>query len=246
MNSIKNRKVLITGANRGIGKAIVEKFLEEGAAKIYVAARDLESLNPLLATYGDRVVSVHIDLNQPVTIINAAKLANDVDMVVNNAGMLKIESPISEDAIAALQTEMEVNVYGLMRVAQAFAPVLKSNGGGVLVQMNSVASVKNFADFATYSASKAAAYSITQGLREKLSEQGTQVMSVHPGPIATDMANEAGFGEIAEPASLVPEAILAALKNNEFHVFPDTIAKQVGGVYADFATNIVEANLMEG
>lgn len=246
MNTIKNRNVLVTGANRGIGKAIVEKFLEDGAEKVYAAARDMESLNPLLATYGDRVVSVHVDLNQPETITKAAELADDVDMVVNNAGMLKIESPLSANAIPALQAEMEVNVYGLIRVAQAFAPVLKANGGGVLVQLNSVASVKNFADFATYSASKAAAYSITQGLRDKLGEQGTQVISVHPGPIATDMAQDAGLGEMAEPAVLVPEAIIEALKKNEFHVFPDSMAKQVGGVYADFATNIVEANLMEG
>jgi len=246
MNTIENRNILVTGANRGIGKAIVEKFLQQGAAKIYAAARDLESLNPLLASYGDRVVSVHIDLNQPATIKKAAEIAKDVDMVVNNAGMLKVESPLSENAIAALQSEMEVNVYGLMRVAQAFAPVLKANGGGALVQLNSVASVKNFADFATYSASKAAAYSITQGLREKLSEQGTQVLSVHPGPIATDMAQSAGLGEMAEPAELIPEAIIAALQKNEFHVYPDSMAKQVGGVYADFAANVVEANLMEG
>jgi NADP-dependent 3-hydroxy acid dehydrogenase YdfG len=246
MNTIKDHNILITGANRGIGKAIVEKFLEEGAAKIYLAARDLESLNPLLTTYGDQVIPVHLDLNQPETITKAAELANDVEMVVNNAGMLTVESPLSENAIAALQMEMEVNVYGLMRVAQAFAPVLKANGGGVLIQLNSVASVKNFADFATYSASKAASYSITQGLRDKLREQGTFVMSVHPGPIDTDMANDAGMGEMAEPAVRVPEAILEALQNNEFHVFPDSMAKQIGNVYADFATNIVEANLMEG
>ena len=246
MNTIKDRNILVTGANRGIGKAIVEKFLEEGAAKVYAAARDLESLNPLLSTYGDRVVPVYIDLNQPETITKAAKLANDVDMVVNNAGMLKVESALSENAIAALQMEMEVNVYGLMRVAQAFSPVLKANGGGVLVQLNSVASIKNFADFATYSASKAASYSVTQGLRDKLQAQGTFVMSVHPGPIDTDMANDAGMGEMAEPPVLVAEAILEALQKKEFHVFPDTMAKQIGSVYADFATNIVEANLMEG
>ncbi len=246
MNTVKDHNILVTGANRGIGKAIVEKFLKEGAAKIYLAVRNLESLDPLLTTYGDRVVPVHIDLNQPKTITKAAELANDVDMVVNNAGMLTVESPLSENAIAALQMEMEVNVYGLIRVAQAFAPVLKANGGGVLVQLNSVASVKNFADFATYSASKAASYSITQGLRDKLREQGTFVMSVHPGPIDTDMANDAGMGEMAEPAVRVPEAILDALQNNEFHVFPDNMAKQIGSIYADFATNIVEANLMEG
>jgi len=245
MDTIKDHTVLVTGANRGIGKAIVEDFLQEGAAKIYITARDLETLNPLQAQYGDRVVALHIDINKPETITNAASIATDVEVVVNNAGILNIESALSEKAIDALQAEIVVNVFGLMRVAQAFTPILKANGGGALVQLNSVASIKSFADFATYCASKAAAYSITQSLRDSLQEQGTQVISVHPGPIATDMAAAAGFGEMAEPTVLVPQGILAALKNGDFHVFPDTMAKQVGGVYENFATNIVEANLME-
>ena len=245
MNSVKNSVVLVTGANRGIGKSIVEEFLQSGARKVYAAARNLESLNPLISQYPEQVVPVHIDLNKPETIEAAAKLARDVEIVVNNAGMFKATDLLSADSITALQTEMEVNVYGLMRVAQAFAPILKANGGGALVQLNSVASIKNFADLATYSASKAASYSITQALREVLKEQGTRVVSVHPGPIATDMAADAGFGDMAEPAELVPQAIIAALAANDFHTFPDTMAKQIGAAYQDFASNIVEANLME-
>jgi NADP-dependent 3-hydroxy acid dehydrogenase YdfG len=85
---------------------------------------------------------VHIDLNSPKTIVAAAETAQDVDIVVNNAGMFHAAHLLSADAIAALQAEMEVNVYGLMRVAQAFAPILKANGGGALVQLNSIASLK--------------------------------------------------------------------------------------------------------
>jgi short-subunit dehydrogenase len=106
--------------------------------------------------------------------------------------------------------------------------------------------MKNFADFATYSASKAASYSITQGLRDSLQEQGTQVVSVHPGPIATDMAINAGLGEIAEPAELVARSIVDALESGEFHAFPGSMAKQIGAEYHDFASHVVEANLMEG
>ncbi len=246
MYNVEGRTVLVTGANRGIGKAIVEEFLRAGAAKIYAAARNLESLNPLTASLRDQVIPILIDLNRPETITAAAEQATDVEVVVNNAGMLKMENPLSTGAIDALQEEMEVNVYGLIRIAQAFTPILKANGGGALVQLNSVASMKNFADFSTYSASKAASYSITQGLRDKLQEQGTQVYSVHPGPIETDMAHSAGLGEMAEPAVLVPQAILAAMQAGEFHVFPDTMAKQVAQAYQNFATNVVEANLMEG
>ena len=115
---------------------------------------------------------------------------------------------------------MDMNVSGLVRIAQAFAPVLKKNGGGALIQLNSLASIKCFAPFATYSASKAAAYSITQALRDILKEQGTTVVSVHPGPIATDMADTAGIGEIAEPPSIVADSILEALDKGEFHAFP--------------------------
>ncbi|MES9946174.1 MAG: short-chain dehydrogenase [gamma proteobacterium symbiont of Ctena orbiculata] len=246
MQSVKDRVVLVTGANRGIGKSIVEEFLRAGAGKIYAAARNPESIKPLSDAYGDRIAPLHIDMNEPGSIAVAAKQAADVGIVINNAGMLNIANPLASNAVAAMQDEMEVNVYGLMRMAQAFAPILKANGGGAFVQLNSVASMKNFADFATYSASKAASYSITQGLRDVLQEQGTQVISVHPGPIATDMANSAGLGEIAEPAELVAQAIIDALESGEFHAFPDTMAKQIGAVYRDFASNIVEANLMEG
>ncbi|MBT3059266.1 MAG: SDR family oxidoreductase [Candidatus Thiodiazotropha sp.] len=246
MQSVKDRVVLVTGANRGIGKSIVEEFLRAGAGKIYAAARNPDTLKPLSDAYGERIVPIHIDLRDPRSITAASKLAGDVEILVNNAGMLNIANPLASNAVAAMQDEMEVNVYGLMRMAQAFAPILQVNGGGALVQLNSVASMKNFADFATYSASKAASYSITQGLRDILQAQGTQVVSVHPGPIATDMAVNAGLGEIAEPAELVAQAIIEALESDQFHAFPDSMAKQIGAVYRDFASNIVEANLMEG
>ena len=242
---INGKAALVTGANRGIGKAIAESLLQHGASKVYAAVRNLDSAAALVATYGDAVVPVHFDLAKPETIVQAAQTASDVAIVVNNAGVLRNADPLAEDAIAALQFEIDMNVFGLMRLAQAFAPVLKANGGGAFVQRNSVASLKSFAAFATYSASKAAAYSITQALREVLGEQGTAVLSVHPGPIATDMAQDAGLAEIAEPPALVGEGIVTALKDGKFHLFPDTMGRQMGEAYASFATNVVEANLAE-
>ena len=185
--SIENKTVLVTGANRGIGRTIVEEALNRGASKVYAAVRRLESAAPLVEEFGNRVVPVRVDVSDAASVQEAAEVASDVDVVVNNAGVLTTTNAVEADALKSLEYEFDVNVYGLVRVAQAFAPVLKANGGGALVQLNSVVSVKTFGQFTTYSASKAASYSITQGLRETLRDQGTHVVSVHPGPIKTDM-----------------------------------------------------------
>lgn len=243
---ISDKTILVTGANRGIGKFLIESFIEHGAAKVYAAVRRLESAAPLVEQYGDKVVPVRVDLADPQSITAAAQTAADVQMVVNNGGAFQGATPLAEDAIASLELETNINVYGLIRMAQAFAPVLKANGGGVFAQLNSVVSMKTFSNFATYSASKAASYTITQALRELLDEQGTIVLSVHPGPIATDMGDAAGLTEIAEPPTLVAEALIEALKAGEFHVFPGSMAKQIGGAYQSFAKNVVEVNMSEG
>ena len=244
--SIKSAIVLVTGANRGIGKSIVETLLAHGAAKVYAAVRDVKSAQPLVDKHGARVVPIAVDLAKPETIKAAATKATDVTIVINNAGILVGATPLSPEVFATFQQELEVNVYGLLHMAQAFAPVLKANGGGAFVQLNSVASLKSFVDFATYAASKATAYSFTQALRDQLATQGTLVVSVHPGPIATDMGKDAGLMEIADSPQTVADGIVAALENGTFHVFPDKMAKDFEKAYAPFAKGIVEANLGEG
>ncbi len=243
---IKNKTALVTGANRGIGKAIVKTFLEKEAKKVYAAVRNLDSAASLVEQYGERVEAIYIDLAKPETITAAAQQTKDVEVVVNNAGVNERSTPLDKDALNSLNFEMDINVVGLIRMVQAFAPILKTNSGGAFIQLNSVASIKSFVPIATYSASKAAAYSITQALRDQLSEQGTVVISVHPGPIATDMIAASGMMEMAEPPSIVANGIVAALHSGDFHVFPDKMAKQIEGAYQNFAENIIEANIMEG
>lgn len=243
---IKDKVILITGANRGIGRALVDGFIDYGVAKIYAAVRTLESAGPLVEQYGDKVVPVRVDLTDPSSIPAAAQSAADTQVVINNAGVLQTVNALDPRAVELMEYEMQINVYGLMRMAQAFAPVLKANGGGVLAQLNSVASLRAFPGFATYCASKAAAYSITQALRETLSEQGTMVLSVHPGPIATDMGDSAGFQEIAEPPALVVEAMIDALRAGDFHTFPDSMAKQIGAAYKSYAEDVIEAEMSVG
>ena len=241
---IKNRIALVTGANRGIGKVITETFLQNGAKKVYAAVRNLNTALPLIEKYGEKIEAITIDLEKPATIIAASQQAKDVEVVVNNAGVNTRSTPLDTDAISSLTFEMEINVNGLIRMAQAFAPILKKNGGGVFIQINSVASIKNIVPIATYSASKAAAYSITQALRDLLNEQGTFVMSVHPGPIATDMiATAPGMLEIADSPNKVANGIVTALNNGDFHVFPDKMARQIQEAYQSYANSTIEANI---
>ena len=238
---ISGKVALITGANRGIGKALVDGLVSAGVAKVYAAVRDTQKAQPLIDQYGAKVVAVELDLTRPETIVAAAAACPDTFVVVNNAGVLRTTSVLSAEAVSSLNYEFDTNVFGLVRIAQAFAPVLKRNGGGALVQLNSVVSMKCFPDFSTYCASKAAAYSLTQALRATLAGQDTQVFSVHPGPIATDMGHDAGLADIADPPECVAAALLAAFASGEFHVFPDKLARQIGAAYAGFARDVIES-----
>jgi NAD(P)-dependent dehydrogenase (short-subunit alcohol dehydrogenase family) len=237
---IKDKVALITGSNRGIGKAIVESFLSHGAKKVYLAVRDPKSTIDLTQRFGDKVVTLTLDVGNADSVKLAASQATDVEVVVNNAGVLEIADPLSDDVEAALQHEFNINVLGLIRVAKAFAPILKNKESAAFVQLNSVASIKNFTPFTTYSASKAASYSVTQGLKDVFAPLGIQVLSVHPGPINTDMANKAGF-ETSDSVECVSEGIVEALAQGEFHLFPDAMAKQIQGAYQSYSDAIISA-----
>jgi len=237
---VKGKTALVTGANRGIGKSIVETLINHDAIKVYTAVRDLSLVQSLQSVYGAKIVPVQIDLTQADSIFRVAEQSQDVDLVVNNAGVLTSTSILDQKAIENLKFEFAVNVFGLLQMAQAYAPVLVKNKGA-FVQLNSVASVRAVPFIGTYSASKAAAYSITQSLYQDLANQGVQILSVHPGPIATDMADAAGITDEAEEPSVVAQGIVTALKAGQFHLFPDSLAEKVGQAYANYAENVIES-----
>ena len=203
--SVDDKVALVTGANRGIGREIVRALIGAGVSKVYGAVRKRETLAPLVEEYGgDVLVPVEFDLADHHAAQRVSEIAGDTELLVCNAGVIAMASVFSDNVFESLDFELERNLYGFIRLVRAFAPVLERNGGGAIVQINSAVSMKCFdPGFATYCASKAAAYSITQAVRMQLSGHGTSVFSVHPGPIATDMAAHAGIADMAEPPSLV-------------------------------------------
>lgn len=236
---ITGKTILVTGANRGIGKAIVETFIEHGAGKIIAAVRSPESAQPLIDAHGDKIEVLQMDLGDAASIQEAANSVEHVDMVINNAAVLENGSPLDENAAESWDTQSHINVNGLLHVARAFKPHLKSSSG-VFAQINSSAAMRCSARFSIYAATKAAAYLICQGLKEEFSSLGVHMMSIHPGPMLTDMAAQAKIEDIAEPPETVARDILEALKGDQFLVFSGSVAGAVGEAYAEFAKAYVQ------
>lgn len=223
---IKNSVILITGANRGLGLALAQAALKAGAGKVYAAARDPATVD---------IVGVHplkLDVTKGADIVAALQSCPDVNIVINNAGIDTSTALMSDDAAASLRSEMEVNVFGLLALSRAFAPTLAKNGGGAIVNILSALSWVNMAKHATYSVTKAAAWSVTNGLRGELAGQKTQVVGVHVGYMETGMTE----GIDAPKASPVDVAhtVFAAVEAGKDEVLADGTAQHVkAGLGAD-------------
>jgi NAD(P)-dependent dehydrogenase (short-subunit alcohol dehydrogenase family) len=216
---------LVTGANRGIGRAYVEALVKAGARKVYATARKAESVQDLVAAHPGVVEVFALDISDPAQIANAAAKASDVTVLINNAGVANGGFLLAEAGASGMRKDVAVNVFGTTDMIRAFAPVLQANGGGAIVVLNSIASLVNFPLLSGYSASKAALHSVTQGVRAELAHKGTLVTGVYPGPIDTAMAEPIDMPK--EPPSAVADATLTALANGDEEVFPDAMAKDV-------------------
>ena len=216
---IKNSVVLVTGANRGLGQAFVNALLEAGAAKIYAAAR-----NPSSITLAG-VTPIQLDVTNAADITAAAARCTDVTLLINNAGIGRGASFLATGSADAARAELETNFFGPLALSQAFAPTLKANGGGAIVNVLSVLSWLNLSAAATYSASKSAAWSLTNGLRNELRAQGTQVVGVHVAFMDTDMARK-GPGPKADPLDVARQT-LTALEAGQDEVLADALSRNV-------------------
>ncbi|WP_428680237.1 SDR family oxidoreductase [Reyranella sp.] len=216
---IKDSVALVTGANRGLGLALTQALLAGGARKVYAAARDPASVKQ------PGVEPVRLDVTDAAEVAAAARDLSDVTLVINNAGIIRGSGFLGEKGVEAVRAELETNFFGPVLVSRAFAPILGRNGGGAIVNVLSALSWVAFPSSSTYSASKAAAWAFSNGLRNELRGQGTQVLALHVGYMDTDMVRE-----VAAPKSKpedVARQVLEALEAGKSEILADEVSRRV-------------------
>lgn len=216
---IENAVVLVTGANRGIGLAFARALLARGARKVYAAARDPSTVTQ------EGVQALQLDVTNPEQIATAAHQAADVTLVINNAGIAQPGGFLAQDSEAVARRIFDTNFFGVLNMSNAFAPLLKVNGGGALLNVLSVASWVNGGELAAYSASKSAAWSLTNALRHELAAQKTQVLGLHMAYVDTDLTR--GFEVPKSSAEEIVERALDGLEAGADEVLADALTQQV-------------------
>lgn len=219
---IKARTALVTGANRGLGRALVDALLERGARRVYAAARD-----PRTVRADGRITAVALDVTDQASIAKLAATAHDVDLLINNAGAAAFAHALDAhpDGVAR---EFAVNFTGLYDMIRAFTPALIANQGA-LVNVLTLLSYAPAPPMAGYSASKAAAHSLTLALRPALVRAGVSVHGVYPGGIDTDML--AGIDTPKAAAHEVADAILDGIAAGQSNIYPDPTSAQMSRLW---------------
>jgi len=221
---IKDAVVLVTGGNRGLGKALVQAFLDAGARKVYVGSRTpIETSDP-------RLQPIKLDITNEEDVAAAAETCQDVTILMNNAGVATPAPLLTAPLVDGARQDMETNYFGTLAMVRAFAPHLKKNGGGTIVNMLSVASWFTTPIGRFYSASKYAALSLTQGIRIELRSQGTLVTAVHAGYIDTDMA--ATIDAPKTSPEEVAARIIEGIRTNQEEVLADQSSQEIKAALA--------------
>lgn len=218
---IKDSVALVTGANRGLGAAFVRALLAAGASKVYAAAR-----NPSTITIESGVVPVRLDVTSPEEAEDLAKKLGDVNLLINNAGIGGSGAILSSSSIDLLRDQFETNAVGPLRVTQAFAPILATHNASAVINVISALSWATLPGVTgSYSASKAAAWALSNAMRQELKGQGTEVLSLHVAFMDTDMARGLA-GNKASP-DVIAQMTLAALERGQSELLADEITQNV-------------------
>ena len=231
--TIEDKTVLVTGANRGLGRALVAEALVRNARRVYAGTRQS------LAHPDPRVTSLVLDITDPEQVQAAARAAGDLDLLINNAGIL-IRDDLSDPA--AIERHLAVNLYGTYAMTQAFLPAL-ARSGGVVVNILSRNALAPIPVMPAYSISKAAAFSLTQSLRVLLAGRGVRVHAVLPGPVDTDMLKGVDIPK-ASPES-VARAVFDALDTGEEDIFPDPASAFIAERWHDGLTKTLELQMAQ-
>ncbi len=223
--NLTGKTVLVTGANRGIGYALVEALLNKGVSKIYAGARDPQK-HPDFDD--ERVVALTLDITNSAQIGAAADTAADVDLLINNAGVAAFSS-ILDGPRDLVERDMNTNYFGTLDMVRAFVPVLETKKDAAIVNVVTIAAFANFPIVGGYSASKSALFSLSQGIRIELASKGIAVHTVNPGPVDTELAKEFPADKVS--AESAAENILTGLENDEADIFPDEFGQQMFEVW---------------
>jgi NAD(P)-dependent dehydrogenase (short-subunit alcohol dehydrogenase family) len=221
--------VLVTGANRGLGRALVRASLDRGARRVYAAARDPKQLErqDLDAQTRDRIVPLALDITSAASLEAAAAQAKDVTLLVNNAGVLAAYGVLASTP-EDLAADFATNFFGTLASSRAFLPALERSGGAI-VNVLSVSSLANLPALGGYSAAKAASFSATQALRADLVKRGVSVHAVLPGPIDTDMVKAMEMPKTSPED--VARAILDGVEEGLEEILPDPASRQMFDVW---------------
>lgn len=217
MTALAEQTVLVTGANRGMGREYVRQLLDRGAARVYAAARDprgIEVADP-------RVVPLALDVTDPESVAAAAKVATDVGVLINNAGIARSDSVLDPDT-SGLREALETNLFGPLAMAAAFADGIVARSGAIV----NVSSVLAWLPFgASYGVSKAALWNATESMRTELAPRGVQVVGVYVGLVDTDMGAFSD-GPKSDPADVVRQ-VLDGIESGADEVLADELTRQV-------------------